>query len=61
MTDLTCPMDAARAFLTALLPDQASRIEEASDAEVKASMDSAYDGGWTRWLTTYDDIKLIDE
>ena len=52
MNDTIYPLDAARVWLTALLPVMACVIEEASDASVKASMDSAYPGGWTEFAET---------
>lgn len=51
MTNRAYPIDSAREWLTDLLPDQAQRIEEASDAGIKASIDSAYAGGWIAFLS----------
>ena len=50
--DVSQPMDAARAWLTMLMPHLAQAIEEASDRSIKGSMDSAYVGGWTEFSTT---------
>jgi hypothetical protein len=61
MFDATYPVDAARAWLSALLPSEIDRIEQASDEAIKASMDSAYAGGWKAWLRHYDDVKLVAE
>lgn len=55
MFDTTLPVDAARAWLTELMPSQAKRIEEATDVMVKASMDSAYAGGWAAFLRQHED------
>ena len=53
MYDTTYALDHARQYLTSLLPTQAKRIEQASDRSVKASMDSAYAGGWSAFLTAH--------
>lgn len=53
MTNQAYPIDAARAWLTALLPGQAQRIEESSDGSIKASIDSAYAGGWVAFLDAH--------
>jgi hypothetical protein len=50
MYDTTYALDHARQYLTSLLPAQAERIEQASDRSIKASVDSAYDGGWDAFL-----------
>lgn len=53
MCDTTHPIDHARQYLTSLLPTQAERIEKASDRSIKASVDSAYAGGWNAFLTAH--------
>lgn len=59
MTNKAYPVDAARAWLTELMPSQSKRIEEATDVMVKASMDSAYAGGWIAFLSGHNSGRAV--